>query len=407
MVNAKIKVLLIIDALYGGGAERVFSNIVENLDQKAIEPVCLFYDTRHLFMPSARIKTYTLSPVDNSKRSKRIERIAEIIDLEHTNVIISFLKHVNVEVVIAREISRLKPKLILTEHTTPSLSPQTYQQTGNLKQSLPGYMYQVIEESNAIKYPNIPKSLTANDNLADMIKILYPRADKICAVSMGVRNDLVKNFAILKDQIKIIYNGIDIEQVIRLSKEEITEHRWFSDDIPIIINVASLRVQKGQEYLLKMFEMLHQTIDCRLAIFGIGERETELKELAHEMDIYDSVKFFGYHKNPFKFMERSKIFAFSSVCEGCPNTLLEAMACRTPIVSTDCSSGPNELIKDGFSGILVPEKDPTSIANACMRILNDKQLALRLTSNAAKELNKFSIDRMVSEYTQVIHEINN
>ncbi len=401
----RISLLLVIDALYGGGAERVFSNLAENLDQKAVKPICLFYTPRHLYLPSPGIKTYTLTNHDNAKRSNRITKIAQIIDYEKVDIVISFLKHVNVETVIARGISRRKPKLVLTEHTTPSISPQTYQTVGNLKYCLPPSMYGIIENAAFKKYPRINPHQNNNKQLADMIKILYPSADMVCAVSGGVKDDLQKNFAIEPQQIQVIYNGVDIEKVSRLAKEKIPPLRWFHKKTPWVINVAALRMQKGQEYLLQMLEILKPNTDCRLAIFGTGERKTELKNLAYEMDIQDNVKFFGFHRNPFKFMAHANIFILSSLCEGCPNTLLEAMCCGTPILSTNCPSGPAEIIKDGYSGLLVPVKDPVSMANACLRLLNDKQLSSWLCANAKKEVHKFSLNKMLEGYTRLIRRL--
>ena len=123
---------------------------------------------------------------------------------------------------------------------------------------------------------------------------------------------------------------------------------------PVVINVARLEEQKGQEYLIRSFVRIKKEIPLtKLVILGEGHLEHKLRDLAKGLGLEQDVVFLGWQKNPFKFLAYSKVFVLSSLWEGFPNTLLEAMALGLPVISTDCPSGPNEIIKHGENGFLI------------------------------------------------------
>ena len=178
-----------------------------------------------------------------------------------------------------------------------------------------------------------------------LIRMFYNRADTIITVSKAVKEDLSGNFGINREKVKVIYNMIDVDMVQRLAYEEIEEKHMEIFETTVIVNVGRLIKVKGQWHLIRAFKKVKENIpDIKLLIIGKGELEDYLVDLASKLDLEKDVYFLGFQTNPFKYISRSKIFAISSICEGLGNALIEGMASGLPIISTDCKSGPREIL---------------------------------------------------------------
>ncbi|MDD2480975.1 MAG: glycosyltransferase [Lutispora sp.] len=178
-----------------------------------------------------------------------------------------------------------------------------------------------------------------------LIRMFYNRADTIIAVSKAIKEDLSGNFGINQEKVKVIYNMIDFDMIQRLAYEEIEEKHMEIFETTVIVNVGRLIKVKGQWHLIRAFKKVKENIpDIKLLIIGKGELEDYLVDLASKLDLEKDVYFLGFQTNPFKYISRSKIFAISSICEGLGNALIEGMASGLPIISTDCKSGPREIL---------------------------------------------------------------
>ncbi|MEM2772331.1 MAG: glycosyltransferase [Candidatus Pacearchaeota archaeon] len=376
LLNRKKKIIFVIPNLGKGGAERVFANILRKLSRNKFEIVSIFYDNNHIYEIPDDIKIYNLDLSGTPNFFKKIYRnivrimkISQIIKNEKPDVVFSFINRVNLSTIISKILSRSKTKVIISERNTPSL-----QQRGFL-----GFITKLF------------------------MRIIYNKADCIIAVSNGVKNDLIKNFGIKENKISVIYNPIDIDEIQKLSKEEITECEWFKEDIPIIINVGSLTEKKGHKYLLHAFKIVREKVNCRLVILGEGPKEKELKELAKNLGISNDVKFLGFQKNPFKFIAKSNIFVLSSLFEGFPNVLIEAMVCGVPVISTNCPSGPDEIINNGTTGFLVGVYDEQKMADRILEVITNKSLIGKLTKNAFESIKKFDVSKIIEQYINLIY----
>src|SRR5690606_7355967 len=135
--------------------------------------------------------------------------------------------------------------------------------------------------------------------------------------------------------------------------EELVEHPWAqAGDSPIILGVGRLSAQKDFPTLLRAFSRVRTLRPARLAILGEGPARTELEELARQLDCEDDVLLPGFQNNPFSWMTSSRVFVLSSLWEGLPGALVQAMACGVPVISTDCNSGPAEILEGGKWGTL-------------------------------------------------------
>jgi glycosyltransferase involved in cell wall biosynthesis len=138
-----------------------------------------------------------------------------------------------------------------------------------------------------------------------------------------------------------------------------------------------------------------------LIILGRGDKKEELKNLARNLNIDEYVTFLGFQSNPYGLVARSNLFVLSSLWEGFPNALIEAMACRIPVISTDCSSGPKEIITSGVNGLLVPVGDVDILADAILKVLTDKELSNKIAKNGRKRVMDFEAKKVVREYEKL------
>jgi glycosyltransferase involved in cell wall biosynthesis len=168
---------------------------------------------------------------------------------------------------------------------------------------------------------------------------------KLIAVSKGVEKDIKENLKIKPKALKTIYNPFDIEAIRILGEEKI------DIEYDYIINVAALTKVKNQALLLKAFAKIKTPL--HLLLLGKGNQEANLKALAKELQIQDRVHFLGWQSNPYKYIKNAKAFVLSSNIEGLPTVLIESLILNTPVVSTNCPSGPSEILIDELKPFLV------------------------------------------------------
>ena len=142
------------------------------------------------------------------------------------------------------------------------------------------------------------------------------------------------------------------------------------EDCKFLIAAGKLAKWKGFDYLLRACkELKNKKINFKLIILGDGPEKKNLNELSKELKIDNNVNFLGYVKNPLKYFKKSDIFILSSLVEGMPNVLIEAMMCDCTIVSTDCETGPKEILHSGKYGYLVPTKNEKELANGIIQAI--------------------------------------
>jgi glycosyltransferase involved in cell wall biosynthesis len=238
--------------------------------------------------------------------------------------------------------------------------------------------------------------------VAFMVKILYRFAANIITVSEGIKSDLISAFGISEDKVQTIYNPIALNRISSLATES-PEHRFFFEDRkPVVIAMGRLTPQKGFDILLKAFSRVISDIDARLIIMGEGRQRAYLESLIRDIDIADKVSLAGFQKNPYAFLSQSDIFVLSSQYEGLPMAILEAMACGVPVVSTDCMSGPREILQNGRCGSLIPVGNETALANAIMRLLKDKGQREEFSKCGKERIKDFSLNEIVRQYEEII-----
>ena len=207
------------------------------------------------------------------------------------------------------------------------------------------------------------------------------------------------------DKIKVIYNPVTDDKILKMAEKKV-DHEWFRNPyIPIILMVGRLSKTKDQPTLFKALSLIVEKQPARLVIVGSGTEEHKLKKLADKLNLSKNILFLGFQDNPYKYMKKASVFVLSSLQEGFGNVIVEAMACGTPVVATDCKSGPSEIIQDGINGLLVPPQDQISLANAILRILNDPHLAEKFSFEGRKRAEFFSVKKSLEEYEDTFQKL--
>lgn len=227
----------------------------------------------------------------------------------------------------------------------------------------------------------------------------YSMSDEVVCCSHGVENDLRQQLHTRLSNCGTIYNPIFTEELVRQSREEV-EDNWFIDEKTIVITgLSNLKPQKDYETFLKSFEKIRSNIDdeVKAKIMGDGKERQKLIELSKSLGHSGDIEFSGYVENPFKYIRASDCFVLTSKFEGLSNVLIEAMACETPIVSSDCPNGPREILDNGKFGKLVPVGKPDPVADAVVETVQSQS-----TPDFMGRAKDFSLESICSKYEKLI-----
>lgn len=284
--------------------------------------------------------------------------------------------HQNLEAVWARRLARVPTRVLISERTVPS---------------------QIL--------PTSP--MWRNRFLPPLMHRAYQQADVIVSVSRALGDDLATVTGIPRQRITAIYNPVVGPEIEMLAAEPVS-HPWFAPgQPPVILGVGRLSEQKDFPTLIHAFAEVRKRRPARLVIFGAAKdpaktelRRGTLQALARELGVGEDVDTPGFTANPFAYMARAGLFVLSSRYEGLPGVLIQAMATGCPVVSTDCPSGPMEILEGGRWGPLVPVGDVAAIAKAIDQVL-DHPLPPAALKERARE---FSVERAVQRYSEVLFE---
>ena len=235
-----------------------------------------------------------------------------------------------------------------------------------------------------------------------LMRWFYPKADAVVANSEAGADDLARFIGLTRQSVKTIYNPTVHSEITDLSNEPL-EHPWFQPgDPPVILGVGRLSCQKDFATLIRAFALLREHRKARLVILGEGDERPNLEALTLELRVSQDTELVGFVPNPYKYMARADVFVLSSRYEGLPNSLIEALAVGTPVVSTDCPSGPDEILLHGSAGPMVPVGDYNGLASRVEELLADPSLAQSFLSKGQEHLYRFHTDTCVDNYLELI-----
>lgn len=366
------KILFAINSLAGGGAERVFARIVAASEPylKGRELVVALLDRETIAYPLPDwVRVEQLDCAHSMKASATALRA--LVRRERPSKMLSFLTRANVAAGFATLGADIR--WVASERV------DTDAHLGRGPKALPGRL---------------------------LVRLAYPRADCVIAVSEGVAQGLWAHFGVKRERTITIANPIDVAFVQRQAAIE----PEISVPEGCIVGIGRLVPNKNFELLIRAFAA-SQTAS-RLLILGEGPERARLTALAAELGRGDDVLMPGFVANPHALLARAGFFVLSSNAEGFPNALVEAMAVGTPVVATNCASGPSEILADRprdridrltetEAGILVPPNDVAAMAEA-FALMEDAERRDRLGPGGQARAAEFSVDRAVRAYWQAI-----
>jgi glycosyltransferase involved in cell wall biosynthesis len=223
-------------------------------------------------------------------------------------------------------------------------------------------------------------------------------ADGIVAISNGVAENVIKWFPGVAGRIRTIYNA---------AYEELPVPAIRSDFTPPfkIVACGRLSEQKGFCDLLDAFRLVRNRLDAKLKILGTGPLLAELKDQACKLGIDGDVEFAGFQDDPLVHFREADLFVLSSWWEGFGNVIVEAMGVGTPVVSTDCPFGPNEIITHGVDGMLVPVRAPEKLAEQILNVLTDHELRAKLAARGRVRSEDFLARTIAGRYADFVNEL--
>lgn len=366
------RIAFIINSLDGGGAERVLSIILTHLAEHFLR------SDVYLILLDQSVDRYPVPEyVKRVQLDCRGSMLRSIIALRHAlkdinpDTALSFLSRANCANILAAR--SLNYRCIISERVNTS------RHFGN---DLRGRINKLIT------------------------RVLYPMADHVLAVSKGVAADLQQHYGVPSDRIDIIYNPYDLERIAQLASQtpEIQiEGRY-------LVSVGRLVPNKNFPLLIRAY---HQANPAeKLVILGEGPEHKNLQQLIDELQLQDRVILAGFIKNPFAIMKHAECAVFSSLAEGFPNALAEAMALSLPVIATDCDSGPAEILHDVIHvhpdepfradyGILIPVNDLHATVRA-LSWVTDQNLLSHYRDKSRQRVREFTIEHTVTGFFRAL-----
>jgi len=402
-------ILLVITNLNFGGAQRVFYNLSVELSKKYRVVECVFnFDSGHAFKTGNEIfsldvkaGTWFFGKIYNFYL--RCKRLREIKKKVKADICISHLEGADYVNILSRE----SEKIVCCIHGS-KLHDENIE-------GFVGWIRRVI-----------------------LISFLYKKADCLITVSSGVLEELTRHFHIDKEKVQWIPNFF-YPDLIKSKAAGQVPLQWqpiFSDPRLCFITVGRLTRQKNQQAFVRLAAEFIKSVKSKWIIVGEGERFDELFELAKELqlrayyykegaeDIRDfDIYFLGFYDNPHALVSRSDWFVLTSSWEGFPMVIGEAMACGTPVISTDCHTGPREFLSDNIRvpvnsitncqaaeyGILLPLMDPISMSvnlgdwsGQLASFTQDKEMRQRYSKKGYKRVQQLSAERIMSQWYSII-----
>lgn len=356
-----MKILVLINDLKGGGAQRVVQTLTRDWSGRGHEVLVVTLDTgvdyalssdvEHLTLP---LKSFSVGPFKLPMLVVQTAAFVRTTADREPDVVLSFLPRANLVNIMSANLGPARPALISERTMTASL----YAESG-LKGAVMGWL----------------------------VARLYPLADRAVCLSEQVSRAVV-DLGLEPDRVATIQNPQDIDLIRQRSRHGsagVASDRF-------VVSVGRLVKQKDYPTLLRAFERLLRRLDIDLVIVGEGPERDRLESLSTELGVRERVHFTGWIDNPFPTMAGAEAFVLSSNIEGFGNVIVEAMALGLPVVCTDSSGGPGEILEGGRYGLLVPAGDHEALGEALVTLLQDEELRGWYRQRSRERARDFDVD---------------
>lgn len=361
-------IAIFVPSLQGGGAERVMVSLANAFAARGfnVDMVLAAAIGPFLNEVSSRVRVVNLK---SGRAIKALLPLAWYLRRERPKALLSAMGHANVVALLARKLARCQIRIVVSERGLIS-----------------GEYALARGSASRLTFRLIP--------------ILYPKADAICSVSKGASNDLAVFLSLPLERVQTIYNPFDLSNIKARAAEPLN-HPWFDPgQPPVVLSVGRLNEAKNFDVLISAFSLLRRQRMARLVILGEGELRLDLEAQLVRLGLTDeAVQLPGFMPNPYPWLARCSLFVLSSLREGLPGVLIEAMACGASIVSTDCLSGPDEILEGGQWGRLVAVGDAEALAQAMADTLDLPSIE---RPNVQRRAADFEQEHAVNAYLRIL-----
>lgn len=401
------KLAIITPTLANGGAERIISTLSQSEKLKEIYDLTII-----TFDNGANDYKFDCEVIDLKKiYSKELNSIKPIKYLNYFKIIYKIKKEMNFDIVLSFMenmgiVNAATKRNETTLHAVSSYLSGQFEYTSSKKKNIYTFLFKML------------------------IKKYFNKLDGILTISQESCQDLIENFKIKENKTVVTYNPYDIKMINKLSGE--LEKRSNGNCLRIV-TMGSLIDLKAQWNLLRAFKEIETKFkDVELLIIGRGENENYLKEMTSYYHLNHKVKFIGYVTNPFEYLKNSDIYVLTSIREGLPNALIEAMACGLPVIATDCSSGPREIIAPSTefkikttkleiaaNGILIPinngvkkknseplDRQENILKNALQILIEDRQLREKYALKSVERSLDFDVKTIIPIWLNALNKFD-
>lgn len=361
-------VTLFVPTLAGGGAERVMILIANELAASGEEVDLVTGNSSgpYIDLISQEVRLVDLK---SSRLLFAIPQLAKYFFRTKPKTVLSALNHANTVVVALNSMLSRGTRVVISIH-------------------------------NSLEATGSSKGLNLSSKVVKLARrVTFLKADHVVTVSNGIRDQILETYHLNPERVTSIYNPLDYENISELAVEPVVNNWINQDSTPVVLGIGSLTEQKNFDLLIRSFKIARSSVPCRLVILGEGKLRPKLLALVNELGLEDDVLMPGFVSNPFSWLNKSKVFVLSSDWEGLPGVLLEALACGTQIVATDCKTGPNEILENGKWGSLVEVGNQDQLADAIVSAIREKS-----TIDTMVRARDFSIEKAVSSYRSVLFE---
>lgn len=356
------KILLLLPNLIGGGAERLTVNLANDWVDRGYDVELILMQRRGELLPLLSPKIVIVD-LGVDRIHKTINLLRKHFALSPPSVILAAMWPLTSATVFAWLLSGRKGRLFLSDHTVLSIS-------------------RIHEHHVSLTY------------LRGLVGMTYRFATGIIAVSEGVKTDLCRLGRLRETKVKVIYNPTATSISPHREDLQVRNDLWGAGFKYHILSVGTLKVQKDHQTLIKAFARISPELNAKLTILGEGVLRPQLETLITELGLNGRVSMPGFATDPYPWFRSADLFVLSSQWEGFGNVIVEALECGVPVVSTDCQSGPAEILDNGRFGKLVPVNDVDGLAAAMMASLVETHDREKLMNRAKM----FSVNTISNQY---------
>ena len=343
------KIAVFARTMRSGGVERVTLHLINELVGRGVEVDLVLAECKGAYLEKVDPRVNVVDLQALSLRGYTL-RLAAYLKRTRPEALLAQGSECGVSAVLARFIARVPTRVVASCHGTLS---------------------RAVANSMDFKVRFLPW----------LIRLTFPFAEAVVAVSEGVANDLSLSVGLPRDSIRVIYNPSVTDDLLSFHSEP-PSHPFWQSGVPVLVAVGRMVLAKNFPGLIQAFAKALERKEMRLVVIGDGPERDRLEEMVEELGIDKYVHFPGFLEPPWGWMMHADLFVLSSSWEGLPTVLIEALALGCRIVSTDCPSGPREILSDGRFGILAPVDDVQGLADAMIIALDNRHQPLVQQSRA-------------------------